>query len=207
MQQVTWRTRDDVRTGLQENSGSAAFWGTRGTEVKEMKKALQWSRDERIVRWSVFAGIFALAGLTLWVSVRDESGPPVVNAGSNLTLPLKRLKANKLFLFRYQIDPSTTTPVAVQKGSDGTIRAALASCRACARSQNYEWSGRLICGHCRHSMKMPDLGTRPDDKKPGCVLASLAYSTVGDQLVVQGETIVAEYSRQFKRENPGEGSR
>lgn len=166
MRQITWRTRDDVRTGLQENGGLAAISGKPRTEVKEMKKALQRTGGDRIVRWLVFAGVFALAGLTLWVSVRDERGPPTLNAGSDFTLPLKRLKANKLFLFRYQIDPSTTTPVAVQKGSDGIIRAALASCRACARSQNYELSGHLICGHCRHSMKMPNLGTRPDDKKP-----------------------------------------
>lgn len=192
---------------LQENSGSAAPCGKRGTEVKEMKKALQWTRADRIVRSSVFAGVFALAGLTLWVPVRDESGPPVLKAGSDLTLLLKRLKANKLFLFRYQIDSASTTPVAVQKGSDGLIRAALASCRSCAGSQNYEWSGGLICGHCRHSMKMPDPGTRSDDKKLGCVLASLDYSTVGDQLLVHGETIVAEYSRQFKRENPGQRNR
>lgn len=166
-----------------------------------MKKAIQWTRSERIVRWSVFAGVFALAGLTLWVSVRDEIGPPVLNAGSDLVLPLARLKPGKLFLFRYRTGLSVTTPVAVQKGSDGIVRAALASCRACPSSRNYEWSGHLMCGHCRHAMKMPDSGTRPDEKKPGCVVASLAYSIAGDKLFVRSETIEAEYARQFKREN------
>lgn len=165
-----------------------------------MRKAIQWTRGERIVRWSVFGGVLALAALTLWVSVRDENGSPELKAGSDLALPLAALKPGRLFLFRYRIDPSIAIPVAVQKGSDGIVRAALASCRACAKSQNYEWSGRLICRHCQHVMKMPDPTTKPDEKRPGCALASLAHSIVGDELLVRGETIEAEYSRQFKRE-------
>ncbi len=172
-----------------------------------MRKGIEWTRGERIVRWSVFGGVFALAALTLWFSFRDESEPTVLNAGSDLVLPLARLRPGKLFLFRYQSGASLGIPVAVQKGSDGTVRAGLALCRACPKSQNFEWSGRLICGHCRHVMRMPDPGTGPDEKKPGCVLASLAYSIVKDQVFVSSETIEAEYSRQFKRENAGQASR
>ena len=172
-----------------------------------MRKTIPWTRGERIVRWSVFGGLFVLAALTLWFSLREESGAPELQAGSDLFLSLKRLKPGPLFLSRYRIDPSTTTPVAVQKGFDGIIRAALASCRACPKSRNYEWSGRLICGHCQHVMKMPEPGTRPDAKKPGCVLASLAYSIAGDELLVRSETIEAEFTQQFTPVTQGGSSK
>lgn len=172
-----------------------------------MRKAIQWTRGERIVRWFMFGGVIALAVLTLWFSLRKENGPPELKAGSDVSLPLVRLKPGKLFLFRYHIDPYVTTQVAVQKGSDGIIRAALASCSACATSQNYEWSGRLICGRCRNAMKMPDPAVEPRERSEGCDLASLAYAIVGATLVVRGEAIEAEYSRQFKRGNTGQPSR
>ncbi len=171
-----------------------------------MRKAIQWTRGERIAGWSVLAAIFTLALLTLWVSL-TETEPRELQAGSDLVLSLAQLKANKLFLFRYHIDPSTTASVAVQKGSDGIIRAALASCRSCSKSRNYEWSGKLICGHCRHVMKMPDRTTEPDAKKPGCALPSLGYSIVGDRFLVRGEMISAEYSRQFKPRSEGQSRR
>jgi hypothetical protein len=79
--------------------------------VNQVKKAIQLTRGERIVRWSVFGGLLALAALTLWFSLRDEIGPAEFKEGSDLSLPRARLKPGKLFLFRYRIDPSITTPV------------------------------------------------------------------------------------------------
>src|SRR5215470_16986896 len=54
------------------------------TEVNKMRKAIQWTRSERIVRWSVFGGVLALAALTLWFAIQDESGPPELKAGADL---------------------------------------------------------------------------------------------------------------------------
>ena len=164
-----------------------------------MKKAIEWTRGERIVFLCVLGAVFGLALLALWFSYVEGRGWPELSEGSDLVLPLAQLKANKLFLFRYRIDASTTAPVAVQRGSDGIIRAALASCRSCSKSQSLEWSGKVVCGHCRHVMKMPDPGTEPDEKKPGCVLPSLGYSIVGDRFLVRGEIIKAEFLRQFRR--------
>jgi uncharacterized membrane protein len=171
-----------------------------------MKKAMQWTRGERIAGWGVLVAISTLALLTLWVSLK-ETEPRELQAGSDLALPLAQLKTNKLFLFRYRIDPSTAAPVAVQRGSDGIIRAALASCRNCSRSRNYELSGKVVCGHCRHVMKMPDPKTEPDVKKPGCALPSLGYSIEGDRVLVRGETISAEFFRQFRPRSEGQSSR
>jgi uncharacterized membrane protein len=171
-----------------------------------MKKAMQWTRGERIAGWGVLVAISTLALLTLWVSLK-ETEPRELQAGSDLVLPLAQLKTNKLFLFRYRIDPFTAAPVAVQRGSDGIIRAALASCRSCSKSRNYELSGKVVCGHCRHVMKMPDPTTEPDVKKPGCALPSLSYSIVDDRFLVRGEMMRAEFFRQFRPGSEGQSSR
>lgn len=170
-----------------------------------MKKAMRWTRGERIAGWSVLTAVFTIALAALWSSL-TESHVRELEPGSDLVLPLPQLKTNKLFLFQYDINASAAASVAVQRGPDGIIRAALASCRSCPRSRNFEWSGNLVCGHCRHVMKMPDPATEPDGKKPGCALPSLAYSIVGDQFLMHSETIEAEYSRQFTRENAAKGS-
>ncbi len=171
-----------------------------------MKKAMRWTRGERIAGWSVITAVFAIALAALWSSF-TESRARELESGSDLVLPLANLKANKLLLFRYRIDAFTTTPVAVQRGSDGIFRAALASCRSCSKSQSFEWSGKVVCGHCRHVMKMPDQGTEPDVKKPGCALPSLSYSIVDDRFLVRGEMIKTEFLRQFRPGNEGQPSR
>ncbi len=55
-----------------------------------MKKATQWTRGERIAGWSVFAAVFALALMTLWVSFTGTE-PRELQAGSDLVLPLAQL--------------------------------------------------------------------------------------------------------------------
>lgn len=162
-----------------------------------MKKAIQWTRGERIVRLCVFGTVLGLALLALWFSLVEGRGWPELKEGSDLVLPLAKLKTNKLFLFRYRIDSSTLVPVAVQKGPDGTIRAAFTACRPCFRSGSYEWSGKVMCGHCRHVMKMPDPVKESDVKKSGCALPSLEYVVGGENLYVRGNIIAAEFSRQF----------
>jgi uncharacterized membrane protein len=169
-----------------------------------MKKAIQWTRGERIVRLCVFGAVLGLALLTLWFSLVEGRGWPELNTGSDLVLPLAQLKTNKLFLFRYHVDASAVASVAVQRGPDGIIRAALASCRSCSKSRNFERSGNLVCGHCRHVMKMPDPTTEPDGKKPGCALPSLAYSIVDDRFLLRGEMIRAEFLRQFRPGSKGQ---
>ncbi len=162
-----------------------------------MKKAIQWTRGERIARLCVFGTVFGLAVLALWFSVVEGRGWPELKEGSDLELPLAKLKANKPFLFRYRIDSYTLAPVVVQKGADGSIRAAFAVCRPCFRSGSYEWSGKVMCGHCRHVMKMADAKTEVGATKSSCALPRLEYALEGDRLSVRGATIQSEFSRQF----------
>ena len=161
-----------------------------------MKKALQWTRGERMVGWSALAAVCVLAFVTLWVMLTD-TGPPELAAGSDLVLPLGKLKMNKLFLFRYRIDSSTLVPVAVQKGPDGTIHAAFAACRPCLKSGSYEWSGKVMCGHCRHIMKMPGPGAETPPTKSGCGLPKLEYTVEANSVTVRGATVKDEFAREF----------
>jgi hypothetical protein len=162
-----------------------------------MKKVLQSTRGERILRWSMFATVLGLGVLALWANLTN-SEPRELEAGSDLVLRLGRLKTNTLLLYRYPVSPSVIAPVAVQKGLDGIVRAALATCRRCPKSSNYEWSGKLVCGHCQHVMKMPDPGKKPDVKDSGCVLRALGYEIAGDSFSVRGDTIKAEFLKQLK---------
>lgn len=161
-----------------------------------MKKAVQWTRGERIAGRSVLGGVVAIACLALWATL-TERGPIELETGSDLVLPLAKLKANRLFLFRYRIDSSTLAPVAVQRGQDGIIRAAFSTCRRCFRSGSYEWSGQLMCGHCRHLMRMPDPRPESGLTKSGCALPSLAYSLKADTLFVRSAIMHSEFSKQF----------
>ena len=90
---------------------------------------------------------------------------------------------------------STAAPVAVERGSGGMIRAAIASCHSRSESRNYELSGKVVRGHRKHIVKMPDPTTEPDGRKPGRAVRSLAYSIVGDRLLLGCEMISAEFSR------------
>jgi uncharacterized membrane protein len=160
-----------------------------------MKKALQWTRGERIAQWSVLAGVCVLAIVALVVTLVD-SGPPELAAGSDLVLPIAKLKTNKLFLFRYHLDSSTVIPLAVQRVPDGTIRVAFGACRPCLKSGGYESSGKVMCGHCRHVMKLPGPGSEIPTGK-NCALPKLEYGMDGSQLVVRAATIQSEFEKQF----------
>jgi uncharacterized membrane protein len=144
----------------------------------------------------MLAGVCVLAIVTLAVTLMD-TGPPQLPAGSDLVLPLAKLKANQPSLFRYHIDASTLAPVVVQKAADGSIGAAFGACRPCFKSGSYEWSGKLMCGHCRHVMKMADAKTEPSAKKSSCALPRLDYTFQGDRVVVREATILSEFSRQY----------
>jgi len=162
-----------------------------------MKRAIQWTRKERIAGWSVLAGVFVLAFFTLWASFAETSVPRELAAGSDIVLPLAKIKTGKLFLFRYHIDSSATAPVAVLRGPDGMIHATFAACRPCFKSGSYERSGKHMCGHCRHVMNVKDPKDQIPPAKSACMLLSLEYAVEGNILLVRAATIQSEFSRQF----------
>lgn len=146
---------------------------------------------------AVTAFLLALSVLAIWFSVREDSGQPVLKIGTDLRLPLDDLDKGELRLFRYALDSATTTQVAVQRGKDGQIRVAFASCRNCQSFGYYRQFDQIICSRCRHSMRLPSPGEMPN-QKTGCIPVALPYSVEGDQLVVRGPAIKEEFHRWYR---------
>lgn len=83
--------------------------------------------------------------LAICFSHVDESERKVLATGSDLRVRVADLKAGKLRLFAYAVDPATTTQVVVRRGEDGIIRLALGSCRSCQKFDHYKWFNKLVC--------------------------------------------------------------
>lgn len=161
------------------------------------KGGIQWTRGELWVRRCFVGFIVLLALLAIWFSYVDESERKVLATGADVRVPVAHLKAGRLCLFAYAVDPSTTTQVAVQRGEDGIIRVAFGSCRSCPKFDHYKWFNKLVCRHCNHTVKLPN----PDDKpteKSGCTSVALPYDLEAGQLVVRGEAIVGEFYRWYR---------
>jgi len=160
-----------------------------GQRASGAKGQIEWTRPELWVRRGVYAFVLLLALMAVWFVYTEEQERNAIVYGPQLELPLDDLKGGKLRLFNYAIDSSTIVQLAVQRGDDSVLRVAFASCRSCRRFRHYKSFGRVICGHCGHSMKLPDRGAVPADKA-NCVPVALPYSIEGNQLVVRGDAIL-----------------
>lgn len=117
-----------------------------------------------------------------------------VETGGGYCVASRKLKPKKLFLFHYRMDSSTLVPLAVQKGMDRTIHASFAACRPCFRSGSYEFSDKVMCGHCRHIMTMTEAKAETSPAKSSCALPRIEYAMEGDKLLVHAATIESEFS-------------
>lgn len=157
------------------------------------------SKSERWLLLLAVCSTFLVAGLALWFNLTDGKQDTALAAGSDLRVPLSDLRGNDFRFFTYPLDSSTTVRLLVRRGSDGTIRAAFASCTQCyaSRLRHYEWWGQLMCGQCNHAMKITALG-EPFDTKKGCVPAPLPYSIETNHIVVRGQTIAEAFQRWYQ---------
>lgn len=168
-----------------------------GHKANKGKGPIQWTPTERWVRRGFMVFVVLLALLAMWFTLAEERERNTVVSGSQLQVPLADLKAGKLRLLNFAIDSSTVVQLAVQGGEDGTPRVAFASCRSCRRFRHYKSFGKVVCGHCGHTMKLPDPGTVPAEKT-NCVPVALPYSIEGDQLVVRTETVREVLQRWYR---------
>ncbi|MFQ5663963.1 MAG: Fe-S-containing protein [Terriglobia bacterium] len=165
-----------------------------------MSRRARRSDNARDEGWllRIAMGFLLLIGiLAIWFSRADDYRPAVVQAGSDLQLPLLELNGGELRLFTYPINSSSDAQLVVQRGPDDTLRVAFASCRRCFGSRHYEWWGQLICGHCGHSMKLPDPGEQTPEETD-CIPVALPYSIEGSQVIVRGQAITDEFLRWFQ---------
>lgn len=168
-----------------------------GHKASKAKGPIQWTPAELWVRRGVYAFVLLLAALGLWFTFAEERERNTIVSGPQLQMPLADLKAGKLRLFNYAIDSTTLVQLAIQRGDDGILRVAIASCRSCQRFRHYKSFGKVICGHCGHTMKVPDPGAVPAEKK-NCVPVALPYSIEGNQLVVRRETITEVFQHWYR---------
>jgi uncharacterized membrane protein len=167
------------------------------TKQGKSRGRIFWTPREQWFLRSVLGLVGVLALGAGWAAVQEEQERAVVPAGSDIRLPLRNLKAGKLHLVKYSTDGSTTVPVAVERGDDKVVRVALGLCRNCWRPTPYTLSGKLMCGRCRHVMKLPDPKIGVEEKQGGCALTGVPYSVAGDELVVRRENVIAAVAGEF----------
>ena len=161
-----------------------------------MRQRIQWTRSELWARRCV-VGFFALLTLlAICFSLVKEPERNVLAPGSDVQVRMADLKPGKLHLLSYAIDPSTTTRLAIQRGEDGALRVAFGSCRNCRSYRHYEWSSKLVCGHCNHSINLPNADERPAEKAD-CKSVAIPYALKDEHLIVQGTAITEEFRRWY----------
>ena len=165
--------------------------------MRRRKGRSDTARDERWLFGLTISFVAVLGFLALWYSPAGESGPTMVQAGTDLRVSLADLKPGELNLFTYPIDSSTDTGLVVQRGKDDVLRVAFASCRSCYGLRHYDRFGQLICMRCGHAMRLPDPGAEPTDNT-GCIPVAIPYSTEGDELVVRGQMIREQFHRWYR---------
>lgn len=84
-----------------------------------------------------------------------------------------------------------------QRGRDGVLRVAFGVCRKCQRFPHYVSQGKLMCGHCRHVIPLPEPGDNPDTKK-GCYSTSIPYAVENNELVVRSAAITEGFGKWYQ---------
>lgn len=163
-------------------------------------KHVAHSSSPRVTRgvWMILAALVlgvwlpALSYMT-WRSWR-ENRPDVLpridlNAGHNFIYDLTRLAPSQSVWFTYPLD-SERIRLALQKDSSGSIRTVVASCTACYsfRKEHEFKEGQLMCGRCRHAMRLGDQNEKLIPAK-GCVAVPVAFSVDKQLLTVQASDI------------------
>ncbi len=156
-------------------------------------------RNDRWLFLAVGASLLLLAGLAVWFNVTEESQGKELAANSDLRLPLANLDPGDREYFTYPVDATTTVRFLIQRDSDRTLHAAFAVCRSCYgyHLPSYESWGRIMCGHCKHEMPIPDPGEEPAEKS-NCALVGIPFTVENEQLVVRGHAIADQFQRWYR---------
>jgi uncharacterized membrane protein len=147
---------------------------------------------------SIFALVVGLAVAALWLALAEQYGHKPIATGEDLRISLRSVNREKLEVFPYAVNASTTMDVVVQKGKDGVIRASFAACRSCKRTAHYVRFGKLVCAHCGHTVRLPDPGQIPSARSD-CIPVSLAFSVEGDELRIKGQTVLAAFGEWYEQ--------
>lgn len=148
----------------------------------------------------IWLPLFVLAGWRMWRDRVPDDLPEITLAkGQNLVLNTSKLRPRQTEWFTY-LDGIENIHLLVQRDGSGTMRAVYGSCTTCYSTRsNNEWSnGTLICGRCRHAMRLGD----PEEnltRAKGCVAVPVPFRIDNAKLVVLATDIEA-HARDFRTE-------
>ncbi len=146
----------------------------------------------------VLAIVVGLVVLATWRSVSDQhlqkfgdTRPTELAVGTDLHVPISRLKYGAMLLFEYS--DRAKTRFVVTKASDGQIEVALAACPYCyhrSAAPNVMLNGKVICDRCQGPMPTPG-HVRPESQRT-CELLRIPYHTQGSEIVIAYDSVEAE---------------
>jgi uncharacterized membrane protein len=124
-------------------------------------------------------------------SHRDDTSEIKLPASEDLRIPLDRLVARQLYLFRYPGTQGRSVRFVVQHTPDGVIHTNIAACQACNRSehQHFTRKGEVICGMCNQPMHRPDENNLTPEQRQ-CTLVYLPHFIHNDAVVVSAKSIL-----------------
>ncbi len=139
--------------------------------------------------------VLVSAGIYSWITLPRTPSPTDVRdvalqEGLDLRIGLKQLQLGHLYFFHYAGAPNGGNRFLVQRGPDGSVTVARATCQACysnAKDHHVSDAG-LVCGKCNTPMHVP---SRNDQTvaRAGCDLIPLPHQIDGDQLVVKARDV------------------
>src|ERR1035438_2067687 len=136
------------------------------------------------VLWPVWALCTILLAYGIFVIVRQyredlpqKSDIPVValGEGQNLHLDPRNLSSSQLHLFEASASGQKVKFI-VHRTPDQIVHVAVASCRACYKSQSlhYARNGVMVCGKCEHSMNFESKGRQANTNH--CALVEIPHT-------------------------------
>lgn len=166
-------------------------------------------RREAIIVWGAILGMLALMwGGFAWftisemlrASASDNQSPTVLSKSMDIRYPLEQLRPRDTRLFTYPIGPESVR-LLLQRDEEGVIRAAFMSCRACYshRADHHLDKGQLICGRCRHSMRIGDPNEELTARK-GCVAVPIRFAVAQGEVLVEAQQIERGFENFAKKQ-------
>lgn len=152
---------------------------------------------------AIWVPTFSYIGWRSWRENRPDVIPRIdLSAGHGLIYDLAQVKIGDALWFTYPVG-SERIGLALQKNSSGTIRVVFASCMACYphRREHKFKGGQLICGRCRHAMRLGDQEEELTAAK-GCVAVPVPFSADKRLLAVRASDIEERFRELQWNNNP-----
>ena len=168
-----------------------------------LKRSKTYHRADWYTFWPVWALCavlisFCIIGFVeVYLAERPQkSDVPVVSvgAGQDLHLGMGDLSSGKLHLYEVR-SPGRRVKFVVQQTTDKTVHVALATCKACYRSENshYVLDGKMMCSKCRHAMDFALSGE--ENYANQCKLSEISHTEENRQVTILERDVFDQASK------------